>query len=121
MKQYFVLIAMALVIATSLALWALDPDPEYRATGGVGLEVVNTTLNASTYVAIIFTNDTKSILCKSRTGMDIYAASSASPSTYFTISEGTVLGLDRATKGGGNAIFLKASSGTPVAECIGLR
>ena len=120
-KRLIVAIIAALVMATSALLWAVDPDPSYRGTGGIGIEVTNTTLNASTYTAVSFTSDTKTIICQCRTGVDIYLGATSTPSLYYTIKENTSLAIDRATFGGSNSVFLKASGGTPVAECIGLR
>lgn len=86
---------------------------------GNNVEILNLTLNASTDVAIDFTVNINNILIRNRGSGDLQYRKNDNDAEYFTVPEGLSLTVELGARST-NAGYLRAGTGTPVAEVLGM-
>ena len=91
---------------------------------GTNYEIRNITLSSSSDTPIDFNQQINSFIIKARTSVDLYLRKTNNDSGYFTIPADQSLtvncAIGDASQGGFIVGYLRASTGSPVAEVIGV-
>ncbi len=92
--------------------------------GGQDYEIRNITLSSTDDTEVDFNEQVNSVVIRCRTEVDMQFRKTDNNGNYFTIPAGSSLTLDvnvtDKAQGGFIFGFLRAASGTPVAEVIGI-
>lgn len=92
---------------------------------GNKITVKNVTLNDTSDIGVGFDKPVNTVILQARTAVDFYIRDGNAEVDYFTVKSGTVLTLNLFARVNQNGIqatnlYLRAASGTPVVEIIGL-